>query len=479
MQALDPTVVQTPDLRMIDEALEWAQTTPRARLMISKPSQTGKSERAVIGGTVRALQRHPDWRTIVVTHSEDLALTHSERIRTIIQTYGTDARDSMTGAPLPDRLGIQISKAKSSAGRWQLAGHRGGLIAAGVGTALPGRPADYMLLDDLFSGMLAADSPAERRRVRTWWDTVGSQRLGPEASLVMIGTRWNEEDMHVYLQAVEPGPWRILNFPAIAEPGILDSLNRPYGEYLQNPRGETDWEAIRATKPPRVWASMYQGNPVPADGGLFNAKWFEDYRINTDPPPLYRRIVGVDPAETGQGDEAGVIAGGYTADGTVVLTDDHSGQLSSAEWPRVACLLALRTGASEVVYEAYSAAVAYEQLIKRAYDDLAAEAAANSGMVEDVRVPASRPFHVSPWKRSGNALVRSTGFRYATSNGRARVVQHRLATFEAHAIRWMESQHCPDRVAAAAIVYDVLAGGGQTVASRNPSSWGQMPMGLT
>lgn len=301
-QALDPTTIQTPDLEMIDEALEWAFDTPRARLMISKPSQTGKSERAVVWGITRALVRRPWWRNLIVTHSEDLALTHSERIRAIIRTFGTGARDSLTGEPLPDRLGIQIGT-KAAGHRWQLAYQPGGLIAAGVGTALPGRPADAMWLDDLFSGMLAADSPAIRRQVRTWWDTVGKQRLAPDGPLIMIGTRWNEEDMHAYLLEMDPGPWRILNFPAIAEPGVLDSLNRPYGVGLENPRGETDWEAIRATTPARVWAAMYQGHPTPSDGTLFSQKWFDDYRLPAE-PPLYRRLVAVDPAETGKGDEA-------------------------------------------------------------------------------------------------------------------------------------------------------------------------------
>lgn len=484
-QALDPSTVQTADLRVIDESLEWAQTTPRARLMISKPSQTGKSERAAVWGTVRKLQRAPDDRNIIVTHSEDLALTHSERIRTILQTYGTGARDAMTGVPLPDRLGIRVG-AKSSASRWQLAGHRGGVIAAGVGTALPGRPADYMVLDDLFSGMLAADSPAERRRVRTWWDTVGSQRLGPDASLVMIGTRWNEEDMHAYLLKVEPGPWRVLNFPAIAEPGLLDSLNRPFGVGLENPRGVTDWEAIRASKPARVWAAMYQGNPTPSDGALFSPEWFQRYRLSSA-PPLYRWVVGVDPAETGKSDEVGLIGGGVTADGTVVLTDDWSGQYSAAEWPRRACLLALTTRASEVVFEAYSAPVAYRRLLERAYEDLAAEASGQDGSVEvqrgdgtlgRVRVPQSRPFLIQEWTRKGNAVVRSSGLRYATSSGRCRVVGHQLATLESVAIRWFETQHCPDRVSAATIVYDTLAGDGGVALADGTGSWGEMPSGL-
>ncbi|RJO71410.1 hypothetical protein D5S18_24885 [Nocardia panacis] len=474
-QALDPTTIQTPDLAMIDDALEWAFTTPAARLMISKPSQTGKSQRVVKWGVTRALQLNPDWRIIIATHSEDLARTHSEEIRTVLRTHGTGARDAVTGLPLPDRLGLGIGD-KSAATRWQLAGHRGGVFACGVGTALPGRPADCMILDDLYADMLAADSPAERRRVNLWWDSVASQRPGPDAPIIFIGTRWNEQDAHAYLMGQEPGRWRVLNFPAIAEPGVPDALGREPGVPLENPRGRTDWEKIRATKPARVWSSMYQGSPTPADGALFNAQWFETYRLPSA-PSLYRRIVGVDPAETGQGDEAGIIAAGLTGDGTVILTDDWSGQLSSAQWPRQACLLALHTGATELVFEAYSAAVAYNRLLKRAYDDLVAEA--DGGTVEGIAVPLSRPFHIAAWTRSGNALIRSTGLRHAVSNGRCRVLAHQLATMEAHAIRWFESQHQPDRVAAATIAYDVLAGGGEVSSSARPGGWGAMPDGIT
>lgn len=474
--ALDPTTIQTPDLEMIDRELAEAQRTPAARLMISKPSQTGKSLRVAVWGTVHALMRHPDWRIIVVTHSEDLALTHSEAVRTIIQTFGTGARDSLTGIPLPDRLGIGIGK-KSAASRWQLAGYKGGLVAAGVGTKLPGRAADYMLLDDLFAGIDEADSDAYRRRVQNWWDGTGSQRLGPHASAVMIGTRWNEKDAHAYLTDQEPGRWRVLNFPAIAEPGLLDSLCREPGVPLVNPRGDTDWEAIRATKSARVWSSMYQGSPGPSDGTLFSGKWFNAWRLEAE-PPLYRRIVAVDPAETGKGDEAGIIAAGTDEYGVVVLTDDASGQLSAAQWPRCACLLALRTGATEVFFEAYNAPTTYELTLKRAYDDLVVEAAENGGYVEGVYVPPVRSFRITPWKGSGNALVRSTGLRNATASGWCRVVRQKLATYEQMARTWHEGQHQPDRVAAATIAYDVLAGAGETEISQGTGSWGQMPDGL-
>jgi hypothetical protein len=478
-QALDPETIQTPDLEMIDRELAQAHRTPAARLMISKPSQTGKSLRVAVWGTVHALMCNPNWRVIVVTHSEDLALTHSEAVRTILRTFGTGARDALTGALLPDRLGIGIGS-KSAASRWQLAGYRGGLVAAGVGTALPGRPADYMLLDDLFAGMTQADSPAYRKQGRMWWDAVGSQRLGPKAPAVMIGTRWNEEDAHAYLLSLEPERWRVLNFPAIAEPGLLDSLGREPGVPLINPRGDTDWTAIRATKSERVWSSMYQGNPTPLDGTLFSAKWFDRWRLDPE-PPLYRRIVAVDPAETGRNDEVGIVAAGTDEHGAVVLTDDASGSMSAAEWPRRACLLALRTGATEVVFEAYTAAVTYGLTIKQAYKDLVIEAAASEdspGYVEGVRVPPERPFHVFPWTSKGNALVRSVGMRNACSTGWFRVVRQKLATFEFMARTWHESQHCPDRVAAGAVAYNHLSGAGDTGIADSTGSWGQMPDGL-
>lgn len=472
----DPRNHQTADLAMIDEALEWAFTTPNARLMISKPSQTGKSERVAVWGMVRALIRRPDWRIIIATHSEDLARTHSERIRAILKTYGTGARDAQTGVLLPDRLGIGLGE-KAAASRWTLAGQRGGVVAVGVGTALPGKPADLLLLDDLYAGMEQADSPAHRRRVNLWWDTVASQRPGPGAPIIAIGTRWNEDDAHAYLMEREPGKWRVLNFPAIAEKGLDDALGREPGVFLENPRGYTDWAAIRATKDARTWSAMYQCDPGPTDGALFAAAWFDTHRLDVA-PPLYRRIVGIDPAETGKGDEAGIVAGGLDQRGTVVLTDDASGHMSSAQWPRAAILLALRTAASEVHYEAYSAPTTYQGLLERAYDDVVAEAAHTGGVVDGVPVPRVRPFAIYPWKREGNSLVRSTGFRHGTSSGKCRMVGHRLATMERQAVRWFEGQHCPDRVSAGTVVFDVLAPSQPAAITSGAASWGSMPSGI-
>ncbi|MCM6774997.1 hypothetical protein NDR87_26490 [Nocardia sp. CDC159] len=457
-QHLDPHVRQTPALQLIDENLEWAFSTPAARLMVSMPSQTGKSQRVAIAGTLRAMLRQPNWRIIIATHAEHLALKHSTEIRNLIQAFGSTAR-AETGEPLPDRLGLAVPRTASAAKFWRLRGHKGSLTACGVGTALAGIPADYLLLDDLYASMEDADSAAVRRRVNSWLDSVALQRLGADAPIVAISTRWNEHDALAYLQQRMPGEWRVLNFPAIAEDGVLDSLDRAPGELLESPRDQ-DWPKIREHSPARVWFAMYQGSPRPLKGGLFEQEWFDDHRIAVR-PDFAVRIVAVDPADTGQGDEAGIIAAGITTDGRIVLTHDWSARLTSNEWATRAVELALETGAHEIAVEGYTAPTTYRRTVLEAWKQLRAESA---------NPEAPQPFRVHMWRGTGDAVVRSIGLRSDVETGRCVVHGHQLFTMELQAVTWHAGQHQPDRVAAAIIARDRLAAMlGNTAAYASPA----------
>ncbi|WP_280332036.1 terminase large subunit domain-containing protein [Nocardia wallacei] len=484
-QHIDPAYVITPAIKLMADAIERATTTRGGRLLITCPPQEGKSTLVAVWTVLRQLQRQPDSRVLIASYSEDLARRSAREARNIIQAAGTDARDPLTGVQLPDRLGLALSGDRWAQGNWQLKGCKGGVVAVGMGGTITGRACDLLIIDDPIKGMQAADSPTEREKVILGFQGDLTTRLAPGAPIIIIQTRWHEQDLAGFLLTSEEErppderKWVHLNIPAIATAGVPDALNRPEGVPLESARGRTleDWEETRRAVGERVWAALFLGVPTPVGGALFSSAWFDTWRFATE-PVLYRRLVAIDPAETGKGDEAGIVGAGLAADGTVVLTDDWSGHLSSAEWPRRACLLALRTGADEVVFEAYNAAETYGQLLRRAYTDLVAEAAEHGGYVDGLLVPSDRPFHLTPWTGTGNALVRSTGLRNATAVGRCRVVGHRLATMEAHAVRWQEGQHQPDRVAAATIAYDVLSGGGEAVVSTQASDWGDLPTGL-
>ena len=486
---VDPITVQTPALDVIDDGIEWALATPDARLAIAMSPQEGKSTRCAVWAPIRALQLDPERRIIVASYAESLASEHARTARNIIENYGSRARDPLTGIPLPDKLGLELADDKSAAGHWTIKGHRGGVFAAGVGGGMTGRPADLIIIDDPYKNMEEADSPAYRAKVDEWFKAVVTTRLAPGAPIILIQTRWNEDDLAGALLAHDRArpegerEWRFLNIPALAEEGTPDALGREPGTYLQSARGRTpaDWERIRRAVGPRVWSALYQGRPTPAGGGLFSRDAFDRYRVEQRPAGTLR-IVAVDPADTGKGDEAGVVAGCATGDGTYYWTGDWSGNMTSAEWAWRAVVAALETEAHEVAFEAYSAPTTYQRVIEEAWEDVSRIArllAANGGdqslaaaalasgprppanaleavsEVAGLRVPASRPFRVTPWKGRGNAEARAAGARQATSTGRLRVAGV-LPLLEEQASTWQTGQHCPDRVAAAVIVYERL-----------------------
>lgn len=479
-QSIDTSTKQTDALEVIDEALEWALSTPNARLAVSVPPQSGKSQRLSVWGIIRALVQDPGRRCVIASYSDYLARTHSRTARNLIREHGTEAADPLTGAPLPDRLGLSLADDKSAAGNWKLAGHRGGCYAVGVGGSLTGQPAELLVIDDPLKGMAEADSQVEREKVITWWESVAQTRLAPGAPVIIIATRWHEKDLigHVLAQdelRAEP-MWRVLNIPAIAVPGVPDALDREPGEAMESARGlkKTDYERIRDEVGERVWSALYLGQPTPAQGGLFSQEWFDRHRTPTVPDNAAARLVAIDPAETGNRDEAGIIAMTVTADGRAWVTDDQSGKYTSDQWARKAVLLALQTRAGELSYEAFATKETYGRIIEDAWrrirresqhlaaaggdvsvatlaygrDEYApADALAALQEVDEVQVPdqADPPFVIRPWRMPGDKTARAAGTRQAASTGRLRMVGTH-PELERQSTQWQAGQSSPDRL---------------------------------
>jgi predicted phage terminase large subunit-like protein len=105
--------------------------------------------------------------------------------------------------------------------------------------------------------------------------------LAPGAPVILILTRWHEDDLAGRLLAAEDGHlWRVVNIPAQAETDA-DPLGREPGEYMQsardNGRRRRNWDAIKVRVGSRTWASLYQGRPAPAEGGILKRDWWRQY----------------------------------------------------------------------------------------------------------------------------------------------------------------------------------------------------------
>lgn len=295
--------------------------------------------------------------------------------------------------------------------------------------------------------------------------------------LVSHNTRWHPDDLAAQLlknEASRPKElrrWRYINIPAVSRKGVPDALKRKPGTAMVSARGRdaAEFREIRSDVGERTWNALYQGMPVPPEGGLFSRSWFDKYRIEELPvyPPRLT-VVAVDPSETGTGDEAGIVAASAYGADTVVFTKDVSAALTSDKWAIAAIELAIDVGASEIAIETYTAGSTYLRVVRQSYKTL---------RERKPHLPERMPFRLYAWRGRGDAVARSGALRQAVETGRARMLDDAMEEMEEQAAGWQKGQHQPDRVAASIIAYDRLATQGSSSMSSPVDAAQRQPSG--
>lgn len=279
--ALDPATVQTPALNLIDAALIEVAEGRCKRLMISMPPQEGKSERTSRRFPLWMLLRNPNLRIAIVSYAFGIARRWGRRIRDDIDEHGK-------------RLGLAVSPASAAAHEWELSGKAGSVYCVGIKGSLTSRAVDLLIIDDPYKDGEQADSEAWQETVRDFWTEVAVPRLGPGVAVVIIQTRWREDDLTGWLQEENRSDWRVINIPAQADhdpnKGQTDPLGRQPGEYMLSTRGRdvAEWEAKKREVGSRAWIALYQGRPSPAEGNIFHREWWRFY----DQPQWIERADG-------------------------------------------------------------------------------------------------------------------------------------------------------------------------------------------
>lgn len=493
--ALDHTMVQTPALELIDrEIVDCIDNA--GRLIITVPPQQGKSMRVSVWTPVWTLMCRQNTRIIGASYAESLAQRNATMARDIINEHGTGAIDPFTNLPRIDRLGISVAKGNATKRSWGIQGRRGSYYATGVGGAATGYSADLLIIDDPIKNQVQADSAREREKVWSWWTAVASTRLSPKAAVIIILTRWHEDDLagRIIKQDKDLPPservWKVVNIPAVAEEGVPDALGREPGTPLLSARGTTldDFRKVKASVGPRVWSSLYQGRPTPNEGGLFSRQSIDQYRL-TDTPHVAGKIVSVDPSESGRGDEAGVLLMGWTPDSKIVVLHDKSRPMTSELWAKTAVHLAVKNQAGDLLYEAFTAKETYRRVIEQAWADLVAQVQMvdqyegdllraveeNSpngemgnllGYLQDAQELAhlvrgysasNPPFRIIPWRAPGDKVARAAGARQGADTGRLRMVGNHNV-LETQMVTWQPGQGSPDRVDALVNGFDHISG---------------------
>lgn len=424
----------TPAIALISDAVADAITGSDRRLVISVPPRESKSTTVAVVGTLLALSLNPDERVILASYADSLAQEHSRAARALVSEN-------------PDLLGLALASDKTSAGRWRVEGRAGGLLAAGILSGITGFGADLLLVDDPVKNAQEADSAAQRRKVLHEFRSTLMTRLHPGASVVIIGTRWHEDDLIGSLLRDESETWRHINIPAIAEADIPDALQRARGVAMTSALGRTpqQFDNLRRTVSSRTWYALFQGVPSSPEGGLIKREWLDTWRLPAAPPHPMKTVVGVDPSDSGSRDACGIVAASVALDGTVAVIADLSAPMTSNQWARTAVNLAIDVGASEIGVEGFAARETYIRVVKDALS----------------RAKPDRPIMVTSWppkasgRGGGDSLARSAGLIQALEIGTCRLAGY-LPELEESAVTWQSGQHQPDSLAALVVAHDLL-----------------------
>jgi hypothetical protein len=236
------------------------------RVIVCLPPRHGKSELVSHWTPTWFLDLQPERRVILASYAHELAASFGRRVRNTIEAQ-------------PARLRVRVAEDSRAADRFTTL-HGGGLLAAGVGGGITGFGAHVLVLDDVVKDAEAAGSATQRAAVWQWYASVARPRLEPSGSIVVVGTRWHQDDLIGRLIAQQDAGgerWDTLILPALAE--AHDPLGRPEGAALWPERyGADALAAIKQAVGSQAWASLYQQRPSPAEGGLLKRGWWRFYR---------------------------------------------------------------------------------------------------------------------------------------------------------------------------------------------------------
>ena len=263
-----------PHIKVLASKLEAVERGEIKRLAIFMPPRHGKSILSSEFFPAWYLGRNPKKFIICSTYGQELADDFGRKVRNQLQ-------DPHYQELFPD---VGLATDSSSMRRFNTS--KGGVYyAVGAGSAITGRGAHLLLIDDPIKGREDADSDAMRSNLLDWYRSTAYTRLMPGGSVVLIQTRWHEDDLAGWvLKETEHEGWEVIEFPAVLDKRAAKLLKKKEGDALwAEAYPLTRLDEIKKTLGSREWASLYAQKPSVEEGNILKRWWWKTWK-KKDPP---------------------------------------------------------------------------------------------------------------------------------------------------------------------------------------------------
>ena len=275
--------LRSKHLELVCEYVEKVLSGEIDRLIISMPPQHGKSQTVTETLPSYYLGKYPERRIIEASYGDDLARRFGRRNKQKINQFGQQL------------FGIQLSKSSSSDTDFEIEKYKGSMITRGIMAGITGQPADLIIIDDPIKNKEQAMSETYRNKLWEEWLNSINTRLSANGKVILIQTRWHEDDLAGRLLMYEPDKWTYINIPCEAEEN--DILGRKVGDALFPEIGKgNEWlkdfkTSYTSQEGSMTWNALYQGRPTAMEGNMILRKWINYYK---ELPNIAYKCISVD-----------------------------------------------------------------------------------------------------------------------------------------------------------------------------------------
>lgn len=323
--------------RLMMETAERVISEPYGRGMFLLPPGSAKSTYGSVVVPTYCMGKTAGYRMILCSYGSDLAKKHGRKARQVCRS----ARYSAT-------FNASISADVGAADEWALT-NGSEYMSGGILSGITGNRANGIVIDDPVKGRDEADSETIRKRTVEAYEDDIKTRLLPGGWMLLIQTRWNEDDLagqilpeswkgeSGLIRCRDGFDWEVLCLPAKCERHD-DPLGREVGEYLWPEWFDRrHWAQFESN--PRTWSALYQQRPAPETGSYFKSEWLKPYTRDQRPDLKTLSVYGASDyavtADDGDYTVHGVV--GIDPKGRMWLLAIWRQQASSDQWVEAWC----------------------------------------------------------------------------------------------------------------------------------------------
>jgi len=258
------------------------------RLMIFMPPRHGKSELASRRLPAWIFGINPNARIISTSYSAELSASFNRDVQRIID-------EPKYSEVFPNTF-LNTKNVRTDSSKWirnndvfEIVGHKGMYRCAGVGGSITGTGGDFLIIDDPIKNYEEAKSATMRRKVIEWYSSTLYTRQEKDAGIMIIQTRWHEDDLSGYLidqsktEAEFSDKWEVLSLPALSTGETAHDPRINFDEPLWENKYNHNWlMTTKNTLGSFQFSALYQQNPTPDEGSFVKLSWVKTCEVAPD-----------------------------------------------------------------------------------------------------------------------------------------------------------------------------------------------------